>query len=295
MATIENSELKLEINSLGAELFSVKSVKSGHEYLWCGDPAYWKSRSPILFPIVGAICDNTCRIDGKEYTMRQHGIARHLEFEVAKQESTEAIFTLRSSDATKLDYPYDFTLNIGYKIEGNKIIISYQVINPSDESIYFQLGAHPGFNFLNFDAEREVQGYFAFNDKAADEQLINSMLNGSGYLSDQKSTITLEDHKIAITKQLFNSDALIFEGAQTHDISLLGANGEPYIRVTYDAPVVGLWSKAHDNYSPFTCIEPWYGRCDVADYKGEFKDKEWMQSLEAGASFQTTIVVEILG
>lgn len=293
MVTIKNGELKLDINELGAELFSIQDTSSGHEYLWSGDPAYWKSRSPVLFPIVGAICDNTCRIDGHEYHMRQHGIARHLVFDVVKQDATEAILSLKSTYDTKLDYPYDFVLNIGYKIEGSTITISYEVTNPSDDVIYFQLGAHPGFNFLHFDPQAAVQGYFSFNDKKADEGLKVSQLNESGYLSASKREVRLCDQKLAITKEIFNGDALILEGSQSMDISLLDANSKEYIRVKYDAPVVGLWSKAKDNYAPFICIEPWYGRCDSVDYKGEFKDKDWMQRLSPKSSFTTTIEIEI--
>ncbi len=225
--------------------------------------------------------------------MRQHGVARHLVFEVDKRDATEAIFTLKSTPETRRDYPYDFVLKIGYKVEGSKIIISYEVTNPSDETTYFQLGAHPGFNFMEFDAQASVQGYFAFNDKESDDKLIVSQLNGSGYLIPERREVTLSDKKIAITKELFNGDALIFEESQTMDISLLDAKEEEYIRVKYDAPVVGLWSKARDNYAPFTCIEPWYGRCDRADYTGEFRDKDWMQTLLPKASFTTAIEIEI--
>lgn len=294
MTTIENSELRLEINELGAELFSIKDVKTDHEYLWHGDPSYWKSRSPVLFPIVGAICDNRCRVEGKEYQMRQHGIARHLSFDVTYHQDSEVIFSLKSSPETLLDYPYEFILNIGYRLSGRDIIISYEVINPSDKVSYFQLGAHPGFNFLDFDPDATVQGYFSFNDREDNDKLTVSQLNESGFLIPQKREITLSGKEIAITKETFNGDALVFEDEQSKDISLLDANHKPYIRVRYDAPVVGLWSKARDGYAPFTCIEPWYGRCDRAGYSGEFKDKDWMQSLEPKEAFTTSIVIEIM-
>ena len=52
---IENEFLSVEINSLGAELFSVKSKKTGVEYLWQGNANYWKSRATVLFPVCGRI------------------------------------------------------------------------------------------------------------------------------------------------------------------------------------------------------------------------------------------------
>ena len=43
-----------EIDTLGAQLVSYQDVVNT-EYLWQGDPAYWKGQAPILFPIVGAL------------------------------------------------------------------------------------------------------------------------------------------------------------------------------------------------------------------------------------------------
>ena len=57
--TIENEELILVISSHGAEVRSLKDKKTGREYMWCGDAAHWGRVSPVLFPIVGAVKDNT--------------------------------------------------------------------------------------------------------------------------------------------------------------------------------------------------------------------------------------------
>lgn len=32
---------------------SLKDNRTGLEYLWEGDPAFWKRASPVLFPLVG--------------------------------------------------------------------------------------------------------------------------------------------------------------------------------------------------------------------------------------------------
>ncbi len=293
IVVIENSELKVAVNPLGAELFSVKSVKSGHEYLWQGDATYWRSRSPVLFPIVGRLCDNKCRIEGVEYAMLQHGIARHLEFEIIRAEECEVVFSLTSTAATKESYPYDFILEIGYRLEGCDVVISYRVENPSPQRIYFQLGAHPGFNYMNFDAEAEVQGYFRFNDCEQSSKLIVNMINGDGFLISEQQSLVLNEKKMPITKGTFSRDALILESTQTKDISLLDATGREYIRVKYDAPVVGLWSKSVGRYAPFVCIEPWWGRCDREAYQGEFCDKDWMHSLDAGECFQREITITL--
>ena len=51
---LENDTLRVEIESFGAEIKSVKRKADGREYMWCGDPKYWGRTSPVLFPFVGA-------------------------------------------------------------------------------------------------------------------------------------------------------------------------------------------------------------------------------------------------
>lgn len=52
--TLENENLKVEIDSFGAEIKSVKRKSDNFEYMWCGDKKYWGRTSPVLFPFVGA-------------------------------------------------------------------------------------------------------------------------------------------------------------------------------------------------------------------------------------------------
>lgn len=52
---LENETLKVEIDSFGAELKSVINKETNQEYMWQGDPAYWGRTSPVLFPFVGRL------------------------------------------------------------------------------------------------------------------------------------------------------------------------------------------------------------------------------------------------
>ena len=75
--TLENENLKVEIDSFGAEIKSVKRKSDNFEYMWCGDKKYWGRTSPVLFPFVGAPKNKEYRYDGKTYTMGQHGFKRY--------------------------------------------------------------------------------------------------------------------------------------------------------------------------------------------------------------------------
>ena len=70
--TLNNNSIGISVKKYGAELSSFKSLDTSIEYLWQGNPDVWYGQSPILFPIVGTLLDNKCRIDGKEYEMFRH-------------------------------------------------------------------------------------------------------------------------------------------------------------------------------------------------------------------------------
>lgn len=142
---ISNDKVTIQVDSMGAELKSLKRVADAKEYLWQGDPAYWGRTSPVLFPIVGALKNGCYRIKGKEYPMSQHGFARDMEFQLKSQVASEIWFSLRSDEKTLAVYPYPFLLEIGYELAGSTVIVKWRVSNPQGEPICFSIGGHPGF------------------------------------------------------------------------------------------------------------------------------------------------------
>ena len=63
---INNGLLEARIDTLGAELVSLKELNSGMEYIWQKDPKFWNKSSPVLFPFVGGLKDNKYSYNGKE-------------------------------------------------------------------------------------------------------------------------------------------------------------------------------------------------------------------------------------
>ena len=145
MQTLQNEILTVEISEHGAELQSIRNASA--EYLWQGDPAYWGRRSPVLFPIVGSVWEKRYRVAGQEFELGQHGFARDMDFVLVSQTENEVRYRLESSEETLAKYPYPFVLEIAYKLHGNKVDVIWDVVNPSSEKIYFQIGAHPAFNY----------------------------------------------------------------------------------------------------------------------------------------------------
>ena len=56
---LDNDILHVEISEKGAEIVDLS--KQGVQYLWNADANYWNRHAPILFPIVGRLCENRSR------------------------------------------------------------------------------------------------------------------------------------------------------------------------------------------------------------------------------------------
>src|SRR6476469_1031866 len=98
MIILENDQLRVQVKNKGAELDSLYSKETGLEYLWSGDAKIWNKKSPILFPIVGTLKQNTYFYNNKPYTLTRHGFARDMEFIITAQSATTATLTLESDE-----------------------------------------------------------------------------------------------------------------------------------------------------------------------------------------------------
>ena len=259
METISNSVLTVGVSEHGAELQSIQ--KNGKEYLWQGDTRFWGRRSPVLFPIVGRVWEDTYRYAGNSYRMGQHGFARDMDFKVTYKGEDGIVYWLEST--------------------------------PETLDMYFQIGAHPAFNFPGFDASVDERGFFAFDSK---EELRYIVPVEKGCVSPELHTLERDvDGLMKIDTHTFDCDTYIFQDAQLKKVTLLDRKKQPHISLEFDTPLVALWSpaKAHPD-CPFVCIEPWYGRCDAVGFDGELKDREWIQKLGSKEVFDVSysIIIE---
>ena len=287
--TIENEYLKCEIDLHGAEVKSLIRKSDGREMMWCGDPAYWGRTSPVLFPFVGAVKDKTYRYDGKTYTIGQHGFARDKDFTLESQTETEIWFQLTESEDTLAIYPFRFVLQIGYRLEESALRVMWKVTNPSEKELWFSIGAHPAF------AIPSLEGHLLrlFDQKGIPlEKCDNRVFGKDGCVSCQFDEILVMDGYLPLTESLFDGDALVMEEGQLGRVDLLDENRNTLVSLSFDAPVVGIWSPPHKN-APFVCIEPWYGRCDDEEYNGELQERDYECMITGGDTFDVEYTITV--
>ncbi len=285
---ISNEQISIQVDSMGAELKSLKKKDTDTEYMWEGDPAYWKRTSPVLFPLVGSLREGSFLLDGKRYPMGQHGFARDLEFQVKSEAANEIWFYLESDAQTLEKYPYAFLLELGYELQESTVIVKWKVTNPADGELYFSIGGHPAF-CCPLQKGEEQEDYRIWFD--AKEQVITGVIE-NGLMTAGQVAYPLEDGCLRVTEHLFDHDALVIEHGQVHKVALVKPDGTHYLTVSFDAPLFGVWSPPGKK-APFVCIEPWYGRCDAVDFAGTWQQREWGQCLSAGQCFEASYQISV--
>lgn len=271
--TAENEYVSIAVKQAGAELSSFKSKESGIEYLWQGNPDVWYGQSPILFPIVGTLLDNKYRVDGKEYEMFRHGIARKRDFELKEKGDGYVILTQSWNEDTLKAYPYKYVLDVEFRLDGKKLTVTHTVKNDDDKKMYFSIGAHPGFNC-------KIGDYLEFEEN---ETLVCEKIDTESIL-DGKTYPTLDNSKrFEITKDVFVDDAHILSGMKSDTLYLKSDVRPQVIKFNFGkAPLMGIWAKPGAEY---VCIEPWYGLNDSRDKKADFSEKRGIMNINVGEEF----------
>lgn len=273
--TIQNKCLSVSVRTHGAELCSVRDVRSGREFLWQGDESVWNGQSPLLFPNVGRIRAGKCKFRGQDYPLPMHGFANRMEFELEALEPERICLFLRDTEETRRVYPFSFALRVEFFLNDDALTVRHTVYNTDSIEMPFCIGAHPGFfceegDELLLDAPEDLTLYRL----DAERDLLGTVARPYPV---PKATISL-------SHTLFQDDAMIFDEIASRSITLSRKDGS-CVRVEYaDAPCVGIWSRGTPPLR-YVCIEPWHGMDDPVNASGIFTDKAHCHILSPGESF----------
>lgn len=286
LISISDSALSAQIAATGAELQGLQD-RDGSDLLWNGDPAVWAGRAPLLFPLVGETKDKKIKVDGRIYDIPRHGFARTSRFTLVTAEKAHCIWRLEASEATRRQYPFEFRLDVIYRIEGGALRMTAEVTNRGDTAMPASFGYHPALRWpLPSGAPREAHEIvFEHDEPAPVRRLANNLL------SPVLHPTPVQGRKLALRDDLFRDDALIFDRLESRSL-VYGAPGHRSLRVSFpDMPHLGIWTKPGAGY---VCIEPWQGYASPDTFDGELTDKPGMVSIGPGEtkSFEMSIAAE---
>ena len=281
MIKISNGILSLSVDEKGAQMRSLIDERTGREYLWQADPAVWGRTSPILFPAVGKMQTDGYIYGGKRYDMPKHGFLRDVVFTPERLYEDYLVLTYSPDEKIKEIYPFDFQFTAKFALDGNALVFAYEVENNGADTVYFSLGAHPGFNIkfgdkLMFDRRENVNAiYFNESDRPNPNAAPVSLQN---------------EDTIELTEDLFQNGSLCFEGVESEGASLVSEDGTEYLHMHFGkVPHLWLWAKAG---APYICIEPWHG-ADETVHVEVLKDKKGIVALEESDRFIFEIKIEV--
>jgi galactose mutarotase-like enzyme len=281
MYTIETDSLKVVIDPKGAELKSILHKHHHLEYMWSGDPAYWGKTSPVLFPIVGQLKDNTYLYKGKKYHLPRHGFARDKTFTVSPQDKQSISFTLQSDESTRAIYPFTFRFSIIYSVEGEDLTVRYVVENEGDETMLFSVGGHPAFR-LPLVAGTDYDDYKLVFETA--ENTGRWPISKEGLIEQHPQPLFLHTRELPLTKDLFQKDAVVFKHLASQAVTIRSGK-TPHGLTFYfpNFPYLGLWAAPG---ADFLCIEPWCGIADSVNTNQQLESKEGIIPLAAHGNFE---------
>lgn len=263
--TIRNEQITVKINSVGAEIVSVRHKDC--EYIWQGDPALWKDHSPLLFPICGRLFEGHYTYAGKTYTMELHGFARHMPFACVSEAEDRLILRITATEQTRAVYPFGFELTVEYRLTGNRLLTRATIRNTGGCVLPATFGGHPGFR-VPLDGGSFEDYYIEFGEECSPDMLI---LSDSCLNTGRKQGFPLRDGRILpLRHSLFDNDA-IFMSRMADRVTLKSGKSDRSVTLYYpDMPYFGLWH-APRTEAPYVCLEPW---CGLPAYDGVTDDME---------------------
>lgn len=284
-ATIRNEFLTLTVDTHGAEAVSLKNA-AGEEMLWQADKAIWARHAPILFPWTGKLPGGSFSHNGQTYKGGQHGFARDMEHTLVKAEGDTIQLELNADEATRVRFPFDFTLVSTFRLEGKTVHHTLTVRNNGAEPLRFGIGYHPAFN-VPFDAAHTTEDYeFRFEQEESPMILDarpNGLLSGRCYYQWKNTD------KVQLTDDLFANDSFCMAGLRSGKLGIYEKDTGRNITCDITGyPYTLIWSAPSDKIH-FVCIEPWHSLPGAEVDPQEWNERAAAATLAQGEEFATTL------
>lgn len=271
MITLENHQSLVGISMRGAQLMQWHDRFISRNILWELNENIWNRVSPILFPIVGRLKNDTYCLHETEYKMKQHGFARDCDFEIVERTQDKILLRLISNEETRKSFPFEFIFDVEYILKESTIEVRNTVQNTGNDTLYFSFGAHPGFHIEG--SITDYQLYIPGATQKPRHLIQNGLYTGATEMIEFHSGGVLN-----LNDDYFKDDAIVFKNENIPSIQIWKEN-KPLLELAIlgeSAPYWGIWRKPG---APFLCLEPWWGIADSVNSDGDFTTKEGINAL----------------
>ena len=218
---------------------------------------------PFLFPFPSKTRDDRYHMNGRDYYMPMHGLLKNAPFAVkCASENAVTPWTCGNPVWMEANYPFDFYLELTYRIEGNSVFLIAEIQNRSANPLPHYLGWHP---------------FFKADDKRA-LRLKHSMRTHYDY-------VACKDDEMPSLADLSRSWDDVFHTPEQLMITLENPVDGYAVRMRFDeafqAMVVCTWVEG------CACVEPW---CGIPD---SINNGRFVQWIPGGATARYTMEMQL--
>ncbi|WP_461213632.1 aldose 1-epimerase family protein [Lacticaseibacillus sp. GG6-2] len=281
MITIQNAQFTATVSEDGAELQQITRKSDGRNYLIV-DPEqkFWNRHAPILFPAIGRSNDGVYLLDGKTYSMDQHGFARDFPFDNVRQTAENSVTLKQTASADTLKkFPFAYELSVTYTLTATGLTVDFTVANHDRKPMPYALGHHPAFELY-----APLEDYHLELEGAA----LPVQNFGTGPVPFRDGTLSdfaaADGNKVALNHDLMDGGLIIIDAPKTKAATLAANDGSHHVTVSLDDfPYVTIWTAEHKK-APFLCVEPFAGLPDAAGKPVDWFKKPGNNTLDPDAS-----------
>lgn len=288
---IESDRMSVKVSSLGGCLASVFDKRDSEELLYQKEPDSWQGQDIAIFPFIARLKGKTYTHNGKEYSLRNHGLCRYYEFKVLEQEKDSISLVFESNEETMKEYPFPFRFTASYSIKDNRVRVAYAIENTGGETMPFGLGAHPAFIV---DSVKNENGLDTSNNAVK----LDKPTKLTRICFDDKGEFVLgeEDYgvrdSLPTDKQTFRDyKTLCVKGEGLNHVKLVRGNGRT-LEFQYDEiNYLVVWS--FPETGSYVALEPWMSVPDYDDCDKEILKKKTLLHLGKGEIYNFSYTISI--
>ena len=279
---MENEYLKVDITLDGGNVTSIYDKKKNVEYLYQKDERSWMGQDVIIFPVIGGLKDKEYFVDGKLYSMKNHGLIRYVKLDVVSLTDNKIVLGYKYNEETLKQYPYKFNFEMCYRLNGSELTVEYRVYNLDDKDMYFSVGGHPALIVNGYETDTE---FVYDNVKLLFDKDYNTkeyVLNNDGTLIS-KVVDTIIPKEFVLNKQIIEeAKTLIYEVYNKNEgIGVTGVkliSGDEEFDFAFNCKTLAIWT--NPNFGNYLCVEPWWGVPDFESTDKVLENKKLIDKLE---------------
>ena len=157
---------------------------------------------------------------------------------------------LASDDATRALYPFDWTLEVAYTLEGPALDMRLTVENRSARPMPYACGLHPGFRWPFAGGATEDYSILFGAREPAQVPIITK----EGLFTRQTRRLPVDGRRLALSAALLEAEALCFLDPRDRHILFGHTSGAGIAVALENFPFAALWSRPAGR---FLSIEAW--------------------------------------